>query len=187
MARFTDEQRTANVSLYYEGKCCYRYVKKHFKQRFHLDKNFELSGKSIWRIVNRFKEQRRIIDNHKGRSGRPRTVVTQANSNAVLTAIEQADGNTSIRRLSGQLGISRSSVQVILKNNRLYPYKTPMLQAQSPQNVQQRLDFCRMMTTKERSHQLIIFSDECHSQLSGWVNSNNYRHWSRTNERVHLV
>jgi hypothetical protein len=91
------------------------------------------------------------------------------NTDAVGVALQRSPSN-STRRAAAQLGISRRSVQRILKSDlNLYPYKMTVLPKLTVRNKHQRMAFA------EWAQNNVWFSDEAHFHSDGVVNKQNVR------------
>ena len=116
------------------------------------------------------------LSSDRPRSGRPRTVTTEENKENVVTAVRD-DPTTSIRRLSSDLGISRPSVQRILKENKFHPYKPYYSQFLCDGDSDRRSEFCEQMIAKMEYDPAFLrkltFSDEATFSLNGSVNKHN--------------
>ena len=88
-----------------------------------------------WIWFERFEESWSVKNRNRGKSGL-RTRVDAGKVDAIAAAVQDAEGNTSVKRVSGQLRLSRSITYRIMSNLlHLYPYKNHILKAQSNENV----------------------------------------------------
>ena len=85
------------------------------------------------------------------------------------------------------LGINRESVRRILKKDvglKSYKFQTSQQLSLLAGDRERRLEFCnrikRMVKQQEIDIGTIIFSDESHNYLRGFMNKQNFRKWSRT-------
>ena len=110
----------------------------------------------IKRLVDKFRNTGSLVDNNKDHSGRPFSTRTPAYIQAVRDHLQQSP-RKSTRRLSQEVGISRTSVQrVIDKDLTLFPNKIQILQQQTDANKRERLDSAKaslkeLKTTRESS------------------------------------
>uniref|UniRef100_A0A8D8SNF8 DUF4817 domain-containing protein n=2 Tax=Cacopsylla melanoneura TaxID=428564 RepID=A0A8D8SNF8_9HEMI len=183
MQKYTTLQRTKIVQFYFENGRSITQTQLAYKRYFQVRK--APIYRTIMKIIERFQEQGAVRD--LPRPGRQRSVVTEANRQRVSDNIESSPG-TSTRRRSTQLGMSRRSLQRILKDLKLFPYKIQIVQALKPTDYQRRLEFAVRFQTKaaedpEFIHNLIM-SDEAHFHLNGFVNKQNCRIWAKENPRV---
>ncbi|CAH1114353.1 unnamed protein product, partial [Psylliodes chrysocephalus] len=120
-------------------------------------------------------------------TGRPHTARTSENIERVRESVEES-AETSTRRRSAQLGLSRRSLQRILATLHMFPYKIQLVQEIKPTDYQQRLDYAIALQRKARENRdfidNIIMSDEAHFHLNGFVNKQNIRIWATENPRV---
>lgn len=100
----------------------------------------------------------------------------------------QENPTSSQRAASLELGISRSSLQRMMSDLKLFPYKIQQFQELSQWDKDRRLRFATAIRQALASGRLdsdrIWFSDEAHFHLSGYVNKQNYRHWGTENPRI---
>jgi hypothetical protein len=88
----------------------------------------------------------------------------------------QRSPSKSTRKAAAQLGISRRSVQRILKSDlNLYLHKIKMLPKLTVQNKPQRMAFAEWVLNNEVLFNSVWFSDEAHFRLNGVVNKQNVR------------
>lgn len=142
--------------------------------------------KAIRRTVEKFEGKYTLLDLKP--PTRQRLVRSEANIAAVAASIEE-DPEMSIRRRSAELGIARESTRLILRLDLgLHPYKIVLTQELEPDDHRQRNEFANwaleMLAGDPDFGQKIIFSDEAHFWLSGYVNKQNCRYWSERNPQV---
>lgn len=109
------------------------------------------------------------------------TVRTPENIDAVRKSFEN-NPQQSTRSASIDLEISRTSVQRILRKDLgIYPYKIQVGQRLTEQDALKRLEFgnqiCESIDRNLIDITKVIFSDEAHFYLDGYVNRQNYRIW----------
>ncbi|CAF3819615.1 unnamed protein product [Rotaria sp. Silwood1] len=89
------------------------------------------------------------------------------------------------RRAALELGISRRSLQRLMQDLNLKPYKPRLLQALNEDDPNRRLEFCEWIlnSTQEDPTLLdrILWTDEATFQINGRVNRHNSVYWSDTN------
>lgn len=95
----------------------------------------------------------------------------------------------SIRRGAQSLNINRETLRRCLKKVlRLFPYKISTVQVLSETAMQQRRQFSGQLLGLLEGDTVpankIIFSDEAHFHLDGYVNRQNYRFWGSENPRL---
>ncbi len=101
-------------------------------KKFYLDKQFIEQKK-------KFDETGSVED--APRSGRPTTVRTEDNSQLVSETF-RLNPQSSQRRASRYFNISRTSLQRLMKDLNLKPYKPRLLQALNEDDSHRRLGFC---------------------------------------------
>jgi hypothetical protein len=118
------------------------------------------------------------------RSSRTKTVATAENVAAVTTLFEK-EPRTSTRSASRSLGISRRSIQRILKDQKFHPYKLRLHQQLEEEDFSARMEFAQeMLQMLEDDPTLLdslVFSDEANFHLSGVVNRHNAVYWDASN------
>jgi hypothetical protein len=102
----------------------------------------------------------------------PLSVRSLENTDAVrvVRVALQRSPSKSTRKAAAQLGISRRSVERILKSDlNLYPYKIIVLHKLTAQNGHQRMTFAEWAQNKVVFNN-VWFSDEVHFHIDGVVN-----------------
>lgn len=174
------------------------------EQRIFLLKHWWMSGKSlhavntafkhefpddavparqtIYRLSSKFEETGSVDDSP--RSGRPQSVTTDDNTDLVSENFRR-NPHASQRRAARELNISRSSLQRIMKELKLKPYKPRLVQALNEDDPDRRLEFCEwFLDAADQDPTLldqILWSDEATFYLNGHVNRHNCVYWSDTN------
>ena len=99
-----------------------------------------------------------------------------------LETLFKVNPNATIRKAAQALKISKTSLHRILKHFlNMRPYKISSHQLLSERSIGQRVKFCQTITEmfedRELHEKFIIFTDEAHFYLNGYVNKQNYRFW----------
>jgi len=107
---------------------------------------------------------------------------------AVSKSVAETAG-TSLHHRSQQLGIPRSTMQQIpTKDLHLHAYKIQLTQELTPTDYVQHQEFVNWVLENQKVNgsfsEKIIFSDEAHFQLDGYVNTQNCWIWGVENPRV---
>ena len=94
--------------------------------------------------------------------------------------------NATIRKVAQALKMSETSLHRILKKYlNVHPYKISSHQLLSKHSMGQRVKFCKTITgmfkDRELDEKLIIFTDEAHFYLNGYVNKQDYVFWGSEN------
>lgn len=139
--------------------------------------------KTVDRVMEKWRRKGSILNQNKGNSGPKRSVRTDENITSVEARIQES--SQSVRKIAAELGINRESVRRILKKDLgLKSYKLQTSQQLSAGDRERRLEFCnrmkRMVEQREIDINKIIFSDESHIYLKGFMNKQNFRKWSPT-------
>ncbi|KAK9881380.1 hypothetical protein WA026_016271 [Henosepilachna vigintioctopunctata] len=108
---------------------------------------------------------------------------------AAASASVQEDANVSLTRRSQQLGLSVTSLwRILRKDLGLHPYKIKLTQELKPFDHLKRRRFVNWAQEQFENdadfHRKIIFSDEAHFWLNGFVNKQNMRYWAGSNPHV---
>jgi len=110
---------------------------------------------------------------------------TDDNVTNILAAVS-ANRHSSVRGLSAESGLSKSTVHRILKENKFKAYKVQFLHKMLPTDYPRRLEFCETMLENSLQDptfiQRIAFGDEACFFLNGEFNHHNMRLWSQTNQ-----
>jgi transposase len=112
--------------------------------------------------------------------GRPRSARTKAAINKVKQQLQRKK-NVSTRKLSKKLGLPRTSVQRILKDDlKCHPYKKIIEPALTDEHITKRMKFANWIRTnfKKEKTMKILFSDEKMFDIDGVYNSQNDRIWA---------
>ena len=146
------------------------------------------SAKAVREVVEKFEREGTVLNLHRGRSGRPRTVRTQENREAVAEALQRSP-RKSTRRASVELHISQRTILRLYRDLRLKPWRPRLVQKLLPDDTEKRLEFAQeLLEMAEDEPDLwdrIIWSDEASFKLNGHVNRHNCIFWSADNP--HLI
>lgn len=117
-----------------------------------------------------------------------RTVKARSVRTAVVLHFTEHPNNSQ-RKAASQLGISRSSLQRLMKSLKFKPYRPRLLQELSEDDFDRRLEFCEQflarMIIQPDLAKVIVSTDEAQFKLNGLVNRHNSIYWSDKNP--HLV
>ena len=110
---------------------------------------------------------------------------------AAISASIQNEPNQSIPRRSQELGIAQTTLwRIMRKDLGLNAFKIKLTQELKPLDHLKRQNFSNWALAKveenEEFNRKIIFSDEAHFWLNGFVSKQNMRYWSATNPNVLL-
>ena len=134
------------------------------------------------------KETGILID--KPKREKPKTVFIPENIAAVAESVREAL-STSIHRRSLQLNISETSLRRILyKDLGMTPHKAQLVQEFKPTDHSMRFRCakraCNRLTEYADFAKKIIFGDEAHFDLGGYVNKQNWRIWGTENPHAYI-
>ena len=173
------EERVHAVKNYYLSEKSYKNVIDHWNESFDTPPP---SKSTIYELVQKFERTGNVADADK--SGAPSIVRTIINRDLVASSYVNSP-RKSQRRASAELGISRSSLQRIMSDIGLHPYRPQALQALNEDDGDRRLQFCESFVAycedfpNFLNH--IIWSDEACFKLNGRVNRHNCVYWSDSN------
>ena len=184
MPRLDVEHRTKIIEFWHQTKSVTQ-VQRLYAAHFNIHKRNAPQPRTIRSTVMKFTREGSVCDRNKGRSGRPRTSRSDPNVAIVRESVVRSP-RQSIRRLSSETDIPRSSVQRILRQDiHAYPYKIQSQTELTNEQKQKWVDFANWFSGKleedEDFLKKIHMTDECHAHLSGVVNSQNYRYWGTHN------
>jgi len=126
-------------------------------------------------FVKRIRQTGSLLD--KATHSRARPVRSTENIAAVAQSVLEQP-STSTRHRSQNLNISRTSLRRILnKDLGMKPYKVQLVQELKPHDHPMRFRFAQWaelrLVEDEHFYRKIIFSDEAHFHLGGYVNKQN--------------
>lgn len=159
-----------------------RLYREHFPEREnHPD------HKTILNLIARSRETGQIQPVRKEVGGAPRNARTVEHEEAVLDIFEE-DGTRSVRTVSRELGVSKSSVQRILADNQRHPYHYTRVQHLLPEDYPIRREFCLWVINQNDADpnflSRILFSDESQFCRQGCFNNHNLHVWAEENPRA---
>lgn len=144
------------------------------------------SRQALQQLIKKFEETGSVGD--RARPPRPFSVRTAETIAAVQHSVAVSP-TTSSRRRSLELGVARTTLRRILRQDCvMWPYKVQLTQELKDTDHTARRAFAKCMIDEiNRDPQFfnkIIFSDEAHFHLNGYVNKQNCRIWATENPRV---
>ena len=178
MERLTPQQRLQIVQLYYENQ---RSVKNVFRAlRGDYGRHNRPTEPTIRNTITKIETQFTLLDDT--RPNRPRPARSEENIAAVAQSVRD-DSDESIRRRSQQLGLSYGTTWTILRKDLgLVAYKIQLVQELKPTDLPARRRFSVWALERLAEDPLfstnILFSDEAHFWLNGYVNKQNCRIWA---------
>lgn len=184
MERYTVEQRIFIVKTHYKNGENFTQTIRRLRE--HFGRHNRPSRTGVQNLIKKFEETGSVKNLET--PVRLRSARSVENIDAVTGSVNENPG-TSIRHRSQQLDITRSSMQRILtKDLHLHAYKVQLTQELKPRDHLQRLTFANWILDKKENdadfRNKIIFSDEAHFHLGGFVNKQNCRIWGHENPRV---
>lgn len=181
MSRLTLEQKWEMLEIYFHNKDNWAEIARKCRTKFGAKS--ALTGNGIKKFVHKVRETGFLVD--KPTRSRIRPVRSTENIAAVAESV-RVRPRTSIRHRASEMNISRSSMQRILRKDLgLWPYKVQLVQQLKARDHPLRYRFavwaCDQLEIDDDFAQKIIFSDEAHFHLGGYVNKQNCRIWGSEN------
>ncbi|CAH2004529.1 unnamed protein product [Acanthoscelides obtectus] len=129
---------------------------------------------------------RQIIENGFGNLQRDQNInVRQRRFTRMILREFDRDPTTSVRRVSGALGISASHVHRVLRNDHRRPYHLQPVQGLQPGDGERRITFCQWILDKTDNNREflsnVLWTDESCFIRRGVVNFHNQHIWSHEN------
>lgn len=181
MQRFTQEERIFIIENYFSfGNA--EAVRKEWMRRYGEER--VPVRKTIYELRDKFRHTGSVADLQ--RSGRPLTALTTENKLSLTDSIAQNRGEVSVRRLSAELQISKSSISRILKDIGMKPFHYRTLHGLLEDDPDRRVQTCQefMSHFRDDSHffEKVLWSDEAIFKLNGSVNTHNCFYYALENE-----
>ena len=144
------------------------------------------SKKAVWKMHKKITTHFTISD--AKRSGRPKTGRSLHNVLDVLDTV-MSNPTWSTTERAGHLQLPYSTVKDILKNDLHFTaYKITRHHLIKPLDYQKRIDFANtllpLIAADRRLLDTILYTDEAHVELNGYINSQNARHWGSSRPNV---
>ncbi|CAL1276577.1 unnamed protein product [Larinioides sclopetarius] len=163
-------------------------VQRAWQEKFH-NKNWP-NKRTMARLYAKFKRTGSVEDDKNAMATATATVVTDG-AKQVVDDFFAAHPSRSVRRAAEMLGIKRTSLQRIMKELELPPYKIQVTQPLNEDHTQRRSEFAQLMLEKLQTGEIdvkkIWFSDEAYFSLDGHLNKQNYRYWGRERPEITVV
>lgn len=184
MVKFTNEQRLQIIKNYYRNSESVVATLRALTPIF--GRQNRPTRQAVRALVTKFESKYSLLDVPV--PIRLRTARSNENIAAVNESIRN-DPNQSISRRSQELGLSQTTLwRILRKDLGLHPYKIKLTQELKPLDHLKRRNFSDWALGKLHEnpefHRKIIFSDEAHFWLNGFVNKQNMRYWTATNPHV---
>ena len=147
MAKLTLQQRTKIIEFWHQTKSV-KQVQREYARNFGTPLRHAPSFRTIKSTIEKFANEGTVCDLYKGRSGRRRTRRTEEVVEVVRQSVVQSP-KKSIRRLSAETNIPKSSVQRILcQDIYAFPYKIQTETELTDEQKQRRLDFANWFSER---------------------------------------
>lgn len=183
MERLTERERITILMMRGWGQVerSLRAVKNAFNETFRVNRT-PIALSTVRNTVTKFNNFGTVRNLPK--SGRPRSATNEENSLNVLLSFTE-NPHDSIRRVSQEHNISKSSVHNILKTAKFHPFKVHLVHKLNEDDFDRRVEFCEDMMARIVENpnfpSNIAFSDEATFQLDGSLNRHNCRYWAQEN------
>lgn len=183
MEQYTLPQRLQIVQIYYENR---RSVVATLRALTAIFGRYNRpTRRTIERLVQKFESTsslRNVPTPIRRRNARSEENIAAVRENV------RADKNVSIPRRAQQLGLSKSTLwRILRKDLGLRPYKIALTQELKQNDHLLRRRFSdwalQQLDIDPDFHKKIIFSDEAHFWLNGFVNKHNCRIWSENHPK----
>jgi hypothetical protein len=165
------------VEAYYENNHSVLATQRVFCTRFALGRNASVPDRKM--ILLWISNLRATGSTLKRKStGRPRTIRTPENVEAVRASIQQLPKH-SVHKHAMALGTSSRSLRRILHANlKLHSYKMMLAQELSERDCANRRAISAEILEQVSAAAVLLNSDEAHFHISGAVNEQNFRYWA---------
>ena len=189
MSHYSTENRVKMIKIWYLSGENVTLFQRKWHSAF---KNAPLPGRNtVMSLVKKFEEKGIVTDDKEALKTKERSARTTENVEGAR-AILDSEPSTSMANLGQQLSISKSSAwRIARKDLNIFPYKISVGQPLSSNAVQQRYEFACQLDALIEDNSIdprnIIFSDEAHFWLNGYVNRQNYRFWGSQKPEMVLV
>lgn len=183
MPRYSTSEKTTLLEAYLRSGSCDS-ARRVFAQRFPLAP--QPPNSTILRLLEKFRSTGSLCN---VLSAREPYLVNEEKLTEIQGEI-LAHPTLSVRKLSQQVGICKTTVHKVLRNDLgLYPFRATVTHQLLPADHAARVHFCEWYTnlTENVPHfaETCYFSDEAWFYLDGFVNSQNSRQWNSSNP--HLI
>jgi len=136
---------------------------------------------TIKNLVEKFRRTGSVADDLEGRKNKEKTVRTPEIIEQAMQLHEE-NPRLSIREMARELNISTFTAHKMRHEDMgHFAYKISTFQALGPNDIHRRLNFatemCGLIDSKKLDIRRIIFTDEAHFHIDGYVNRQNYRIW----------
>lgn len=179
MNHYSIEDRVFLVESYYKNDENYTLTLRKWSSQH---KNRPKPGRlAIEKLIEKFKRTGSVEDDTEARSSKTKTARTPDLVESAKQMVEE-EPTISSRRLSQRLNVSQSTAMKILREDLVcFPYKIQVAQQLTDAAVAKRFDFacevCQQIDDNSIDIKKIIFTDEAHFWLDGYVNRQNFRIW----------
>ncbi|KAJ8913301.1 hypothetical protein NQ315_010968, partial [Exocentrus adspersus] len=114
------------------------------------------------------------------------TVLNEENQLAISLAVVE-NPQVSVRVLSNDLNIKKSSISKCLQNNKFHPYHVQLHQELLENDFERRIHFCQWVhnvVAENEDFFFVLFTDECMFHRNGFVNRHNFHCYDSQNPHI---
>lgn len=144
----------------------------------------------ILRLLYRAGETGRLVTDRRLNVIVERRARTVHNEEVILRMVNDHP-EMSVREVSREVAISRSTVHRVLRDNRFHAYHFTRVQHLQPGDYNARLRFCTWLLNQENDRpgfaSEILFTDESHFTREGVFNTRNTHLWADENPRGYRI
>lgn len=185
MAPWSGLHRAFAVESYLNHDNSYRLAERAFCNRFNI---YRLCDAPSCNLIKLWVKKFRLTGTTTNNTTRPREKVKRSAENIAITAAAvQNHPRRSIRKLAASLNLHRSTVHRIMRLDlKVHPYKIRIIQKIKQEDYVNRKKYCEHMLENfslENDMDKVLFSDEAHFHLEGYVNRQNCRYWAPNNPK----
>ena len=142
---------------------------------------------AILSVNKKFDEKGTVED--LSRSGPPITILTEEKLEEIQTIVSE-NPRLSVRQGAFEVGISKSSYQVAMKQLGFKPYHPTLIVDLNEDDFDRRSEFCEIWLEKFQNNPDLIdhifWSDEAKFNLNRSVNRHNCTYWARENPHLRI-
>ncbi|XP_071054645.1 uncharacterized protein [Onthophagus taurus] len=139
------------------------------------------SPNTLKQIIYNFKTHGSV----KGKVLKKKPIVDNENVEIAVLGYFNAYPTISLRQVSKESGLSKSSIHRILKKHKYHPYSISIVQHLRDTDFARRVNFCEFILTEHYGNNQfldnIIWSDEAKFTKNGLFNRHNSHYWSDSN------
>ncbi|KAJ8915523.1 hypothetical protein NQ315_012404 [Exocentrus adspersus] len=153
-----------------------------YTQKYHNRSHPDV--RSLQNLKERFERTGSVSYEKKSRTP---TVLNEENQLAISLAVVE-NPQVSVRVLSNDLNIKKSSISKCLQKNKFHPYQVQLHQELLENDFERRIHFCQwvhnVVAENEDFFKFVLFTDECTFHRNGFVNRHNFHYYDTQNPHI---